>query len=569
MPANDDPSQQYPPDQDPDRTMSYRPSTNRRPQYGQQNEPQYGQQYGQQPYGQQPYGQPTRQYGQTYGQGGGYQEQQSWSQGTETLGGPPAQPRAPKRRRGWVLAIVAAVIVALIGGGGVFAINLLSGGGPQPQDVLPANAIGYLRLDLDPAANQKVALFDITRKFTATKGIFSGDDPRKAFFDLLKKNDTGLSEIDYARDIEPWLGRRIGVAVLPPKQGSADPQIVAAIQVTDQDAARQGIAKLDSANGGEKSGLAFREDYALLSETQDVADKAASGEVLATNTNFSADLAALGEQGVLSFWADIAQIAKLSATTDSRMVKQLGNARLVGALRFDTDYAELAGIVRGTTMLNATDPEAAQLSSLPASTVGALSISGLGEIVNKQWADLMKSVTASSQGQTFQQQLRAVERSTGLKLPQDLVTLLGKNVTIALDEKGMNQNLPNIGARFATDPAKARAIIGKLEQTMSSSGIRLGEVAGDDRFTLATTQDYANLLAKDGTLGDNETFQKAVPNADDATFALYFNLNKLEKLYLNTLQGDDRANLKQLSAVGLSGTQSGDQANFSVRVLFD
>ena len=45
-----------------------------------------------------------------------------------------------------------------------------------------------------------------------------------------------------------------------------------AVQVTDEAAAKAGIAKL---MGKEKYGIAFREDYALLTATQAEADQAA------------------------------------------------------------------------------------------------------------------------------------------------------------------------------------------------------------------------------------------------------------------------------------------------------
>jgi hypothetical protein len=592
MPAND-PPQPSSPDQDPNRTVAYRPS-----QGQPQHEQQYGQQYGQQQYGQQQhgqpgqptrqYGQPAQQYGQPYSQGGAgypaqpghepsaaYSPQPAWAQGSEMLGSAPPKPSSPKRARGWVLAIVAAVVVALIGGGGYFAVNLLSGGGTQPQDVLPANALGYIRLDLDPAANQKLALFGIARKFTVTKDTFTGDDPRQAFFGMIKKQSSDLSKIDYARDIEPWLGQRVGIALLEPKKGSTQPQVVAAVQVTDQAKAREGIAKLDRASGGSKTGVAFRDDYAIISDTQALADRSATGPVLSTNTDFTGDLATLGEPGVLSFWMDMARVAKIAGTItpqDQATLGQFAKGRFVGALRFESDYVELAGVVRGADALKA-QPEAAKLTDLPASTVGAVSISGLGEVLSKQWSQIMKMISASADGQSIQQQITATEQSTGLKLPEDIVTLLGKNLTFAVDDKGLDGNLPNIGARLTTDPAKAQAIVDKLEKAIADTGgtaPQIAKVSGDGTFVLASSQQYAAELAKGGgTLGDSETFQKAIPNAGDATFAAYVDLDKLEKLYLKDLEGDARANAKALRAVGLSGSRSGDQASFSLRVLFN
>ncbi|MEU4536861.1 DUF3352 domain-containing protein [Streptosporangium sp. NPDC023825] len=635
MPANNPPDQSPTPGQNPDRTIAYRwnegaqhndqPHTQAYPQngqpgypqpsggyqqgqpypqqglpYPQQQNPQQGYQQPQQPYGQQNYGQQAGQQG--YGQQGqqgygqqpgqpygqqqpGYQQQQqnygqqayaqqggNWQQGPDFLSaGPPAGPPARKGGKGWLLAAIAALVVALVGGGGFFAINLLSGGGAQPHDVLPGNAIGYVRLDLDPAANQKVALFTIARKFTTTKDSFTGEDPRQAIFNLFKKDADSLGKIDYAADVEPWLGVRAGVAALPPAKTGAAPGVVVAVQVTDQDKAKAGIAKL---MGEEKYGIAFREDYALLTATQAEAGKAAAAEPLSGNANFSDDLSALGETGVLSFWADAGKLAGIApelAAQDPTALAQIKNVRVAGALRFDGEYVELAGISRGAESLDMGTPEASKIGTLPASTAGAISISGLGEVIGKQWAQLMKSADQAAGGGVQQFTDQAKQRY-GLALPDDLVTLLGKNITLAIDSGGLNTSQPKFGAKIVTDPAKAQEVVGKIEKFLADSGTavpQLAKVPGDGVFVLASAQDYAALLNKDGTLGDSETFQLAIPNAGEATFALYADLDKVENLYLSGLQGEDRANLQVLRAVGMSGTQSGSEASFSLRLLFN
>ncbi|WP_433374373.1 DUF3352 domain-containing protein [Streptosporangium sp. CA-115845] len=620
MPANNPPDQSPTPDQHPDRTIAYRrnegaqrsdqPHTQVYPQngqpgypqpqqgyqqgqpYPQQGQPQqnpqqaYGQQnYGQQnygqptaqPYGQQNYGQPTAQpygqqnYGQQAGQPYGQQQAGNWQQGPDFLGaGQPTGTPPRKGGKGWLLAAIAALVVVLIGGGGVFAVSLLSGGGAQPHDVLPANAIGYVRLDLDPAANQKLALFGIARKFTATKDSFTGDDPRQAIFDLLKKESGSLGKVNYATDIEPWLGVRVGVAALTPAKGASEPGVVVAVQVTDQDKAKAGIAKL---MGKEKYGIAFRDDYALLSPTQAEADQAAAAAPLSENANFSDDLSALGETGVLSFWADAGKIAQLTpelASQDPATLAQIKNVRVAGALRFDSGYVELAGISRGAQDLDMGTPEPSKISTLPASTVGAVSISGLGEIVGKQWTQLMKSADTAGGG-GVQQLVDQAQQQSGLSLPDDLVTLLGKNITLALDANGLDSD-PKFGAKVVTDPAKAQEVVGKIEKYLAATGTavpQLAKVPGDGTFVLASSQEYAAELDKDGALGDSETFQLAIPNADEATFAVFVDLDKVEKLYLEGLQGDEKANLQVLRGVGVSGTQSGSEATFSMRLLLN
>ncbi|MFD1540289.1 DUF3352 domain-containing protein [Nonomuraea guangzhouensis] len=529
--------------------------------YGQQQQPQYGQQqpsYGQQPsFGQQPqYGQQDP-YGQT-----------AWQQqGPEGFG--PAEP-TKKGRKGWIIAIASALAVVLLGGGAVWAVGAIGGGGTQPHEVLPANSIAYVRLDLDPAANQKVALFQIARKFTVTKDTFKGEDPRQALFDLAQ--DSGMSKVDFAKDVDPWLGSRIGLAVVP--SGGKEPDFAVAVQVKDEAQAKAGITKL---MGKEKFGLSFRDDYALVTSSQTLADKyAADTTSLADNADFNDDVNAIGEQGVLSYWAHLGKVGELAVTDKSseeaKALEQVKNARFAGALRFDSAYAELAGVVRGAEGMVEGDLEPAKLSALPASTAGALSYSGLDQIITKKWAEIEQSIAATPAGAQFKQFVDQAKQTYGLQLPDDLATVLGKNLTLAVDAQGLDSDKIKAGVRITTDPAKAQAVYDKIQKAMSSSGQptpQLAKIAGDGTFTVATSDEYAKALAAEGTLGESQTFKDAVPDADEATYALFVDLDKVEKYYLPSMEGDEKANAQVLRAVGLSGKQTANEASFSLRVLFN
>ncbi|MGW4473579.1 DUF3352 domain-containing protein [Nonomuraea sp. NPDC004354] len=592
------PQQPYPPQQHYQQQQPYQqqPQQPQQPQYGQgqqgYGQPGYGQQgpgqqgYGQQGYGQQQpgHGQQQQPYQQTqqfsYGEQAP-QESAGWQQqGPEGWGPPQPQP-GKKGGRGWLIAGIAALLVVLVGGGGVWAAaSFLGGGGTQPHEVLPGGAMAYVRIDLDPAANQKIALFNLARKFTVTKDTFTGDDPRKALFEAIKSDSDDLKDVDFAKDVDPWLGSRLGLAVLPPPAKDEDPGIAFAVQVKDAEAAKAGIAKL---MGDEKYGIAFREDYAILSEDQAAADKYAAAPTLAESDDFSSDLDALGEPGVLSTWMSFGKMVEFAEADmaglpeqSKQMLEKMKNARFAAALRFDSAYAEFAGIVRGAEAMAIGDPQAADLSTLPASTVGALSISGLDEAITKQWGELQTSLAATEEGAGFQQFVDMAQQKYGLTLPADLATLLGKNLTVALDGDGLANldqgGMPKAGVKIVTDPAKAQEVIGKIEKAFTDQGQpapQIAKVPGDGTFTLATTPEYAKLLSEDGALGDSENFKNAIPDASSATFALFVDVDKIEPLYLNSLSGDDQANAKVFSAVGFSGKQSGGEADFSLRVLFN
>ncbi|WP_067174145.1 DUF3352 domain-containing protein [Microtetraspora niveoalba] len=488
--------------------------------------------------------------------------------------GPPAPPGPPatgKRGggRGWIIALVAAVLVGVVGGGGVWAASVLSGGGTQPHEVLPGNAAAYLRLDLDPAANQKLALLGIARKFSATKESFAGDDPRAAVFETLREEADDLAEVDYARDVEPWLGDRIGIAVFRSQsEYPLIPQTAIAVQVKDEAAARAGLAKLLGDSGPlTPRGIAFRDGYAILGHTQADADGYAKAAPLSENERFAGDMDALGEPGVLSFWADLSATTLNSGDAEDRAATELvRDARLAGALRFGDDYAELTGVVRGMDLKQA-ETAPVKLGELPASTAAAFGVSGLGDLLRDQWAKLQKAAEGTSDGRALTQ----TGERYGLTLPDDLVTLFGESVTMAVDREGLDGDQPKGGVVLRTDPAKAREVLAKLEGSAAEGGVapQLVKVDGDGMLVVATSEDYAKTLSAPGTLGDDETFQRAVPGADDATFGLYADLDRFEDFYLGDLKGEDRADLEVLRAVGLSGRLAGENAGFTLRVLFD
>src|SRR5215468_8903514 len=71
-------------------------------------------------------------------------------------GGPADEPQTvvlatkpgPSRRRSALIAGIGALALALVAAGGVYAYTLLSGGGAQPEKYVPADAIGFVKVDL-------------------------------------------------------------------------------------------------------------------------------------------------------------------------------------------------------------------------------------------------------------------------------------------------------------------------------------------------------------------------------------------------------------------------------------
>jgi hypothetical protein len=485
-------------------------------------------------------------------------------------GGQPQWQPEPKKKRGKLIPIVAALAMVLVlAGGGIFAYGKLAGGA-QPADVLPGTAVAYARVDLNPSAGQKVAAIRFMMKFPSVKdnlGLTGDkDDLRQKLFEQIKKSaGDDLATVDYDKDIKPWLGDRAGVALLPPADGKDDPVPVVAVQVKNQDAANKGMDKL-LANEDKKPGRAFSDGYMLISDDQATVDSAvatAKDNPLTKNAKFSADMDKLGEQGFLSGWADMKGLATMTGKVDSGQLASLGDATTAVALRFDASYVELKGIGQGdkSIKVNSAADAGDLVSKLPDSTAGAIAISGGDSLIDTAWQQLQKTG-----GENLKPMIDQITEETGLTLPDDLKSLVGKNLAVAIDKDSANG--PKIAARMETDPAKAETVVQKLTTLLrqrSSANIPIETSKDDDTLVVSTSKDYADQVLKGGNLGQAENFKQALPDTKGAVMIGYVDFEAAGSL--SQRFADDK-DLAALRSAGIVARSTGDgQAEFSLRVV--
>jgi hypothetical protein len=539
------------------------PAPQGQPQYGQPGQPQRpGQpQPGQPSYGQ-PGGQPS------YAQQGQPSYEQMNFGGQPPQGfGPGQQWQEPKKKRGKLIPIIAALIVALVAaGGGVFAYGKLNGG-KQPSAVLPGTAVAYARVDLNPSAGQKVAAIRFMLKFPSVKenlGLTGEDDDlRQKLFESIKKYaGDDLADVNYDTDIKPWLGERAGVAVLP-ASGDAEPKAIIAIQVKNEDKASEGIDKL-FAKEDDKPGKAFSNGYVLLSDSQATVDSAvaaAKDNSLEQNEKFSADMKALGEQGFASVWADMKGVAAISGKVDSEAMAGISDASMAAALRFDSSYVELKGIARGDQSVKVNSADAGDIiGQLPETTAAAVAVSGGESLVDTMWSQLEKSSNGNIKEMT-----QEIEDETGLSLPDDLKTLLGKNLAVAVDKDA--DNGPQIAARLETDPAKAEPVVEKLVTLLreKAGNVPVRQAKDDDTLVVATTEEYAQRVLKAGSLGDSETFKQTLPDTKGAVTIGYLDFTAADSLSKEFSSNKDVAALR---SAGFVARSTGDgEGDFTLRVV--
>lgn len=485
-------------------------------------------------------------------------------------------PTSTGRRKRTGILVGALVTALLVGGAGAYAYQTLSGSGSQPSDVLPGDAYAYVRLDIDPSAGQKVAAVRFLGKLKDVRNTLGSDDPRKKLWELVSKEASNdcVAKLAYDTDIAPWLGDRIGAALRP--GGTEDkPNVAVAVQVKDEAAAKDALTRLFACDKNDDTELRMKDGYAIITPpgVGDATLAAAAKGTLSQNTGFTEDMAALGEQGVLSAWFDMGtglkEIQKLSGDASAAPIGD-AKGRVAAALRFDAEYVELAGVVRGGDPKMMPAGDGAELASLPANTMAALHVSGADRSIDASWPQIEKQLnTLGAIGAGTTDVLGEIERDLAVKLPDDLKVLLGRSFTVAVPAQDFQKDAFVMGAKVVSSDAKRAAeLVGRLTGAVMGGSDALTTRVEGDKVYVATTPDYADDLKVGGKLGDAESFKAAVGDVSSSNAVLFLDLDKLEKTYIGELDGEDRAVVEGMRAVGLnsSGTGNGESA-FTLRVL--
>lgn len=505
-------------------------------------------------------------------------------------------------RRGLVVGIIAGVVVALGLPLGAFAVfRFLSGGGTQPHDVLPGNAVGYFRVDLDPSGAEKIDAMRFLRTFPAfekyTRLTDDRADVREALVDAMLK-DASCRDMTFADDVEPWLGNRFGIAVTPPPvDGDGEPGAVGALQVTDEEAAAKALGEIRACDGespdDDSGGWTYLDGYMLVSDNEDHAKgyaAAARRSPLAENPRFAEDMERLGDPGVASAWFDgqglyqtfSAQVIGDPGPAGSefdllrdQVRRQIDESYRSGAVafRFDARYAELATVLTGSAYEQPENGGVADLD-LPESTALAFGFADGAEQVDKQW-DALVDAYGGAPGR--------LERALGLQLPADLQTLVGDSFTLALDGTNLDfdaianagPSALDLGVRVDTDPAAFSRIVEQLESLAARDGVPVDlTIRESERGVIAALNDeYAGTLATGSGLADTDAFQTAVPDSDTAQGVMFVNFDMFEPSVTKAMQGfsgpeagEVTDNLAKIEALGMSATNHDGYGAAALRI---
>lgn len=365
------------------------------------------------------------------------------------------EPRGGVLRRVLLGGAIALAAVGVTGTAWAAASFLAGGGGPQPEDVLPAGTVALAKVDLDPGAGQKLAVYRLAGKLPSlAESVSSEDDVRD---ELLRRLFEDVPDLDYDRDVASWAGDRAAVAAVPVE--GEEPQPVAAVAFTDRAAAEAALSRLTADSPDARYAFSERADYVLLGQTQEVVDAAATTDrVLADQSSFSSAVDALDGDQLVTAWVDL-DAAWRATPEDVR-----GDAfedqpfapsgRVVVGGRAIGEGIEVVGRTFGLSTGQDTPAIGSQASSgmveaLPDDTIAAIGVTGLGEAAVSVYEAMRDGGDPLGLGEA--------SGDLGLELPDDLAVLLGEEtVAAAFSEE-------DLAARSRTDdPERARTIVEAL-----------------------------------------------------------------------------------------------------------
>ena len=217
------------------------------------------------------------------------------------------------------------------------------------------------------------------------------------------------------------------------------------------------------------------------------------------------------------------------------------------------------------------------MSTLPADTVAAF---GMG--FEDGWLTQLVEQFSGAMGPdlTTEELFDELSEQTGLDLPTDVETLAGESAVVALGPGFDADQLMNsadgsdipVGVKVKGDPAAIETVLDKLRGQLGGEELALMDSDADgDVIAIGPNADYRGALLADGGLGDSETFQDVIREAEQAGVVFYLDFDAGDD-WLLELVGDDpdaAKNLAPLAAVGMSAWQEDGVSHGVIRVTTD
>jgi len=489
-----------------------------------------------------------------------------------------------------ILAVVGVLGVAAIAVAGTLAYQTFFGSASDDAvSLVPADAVAYGSVFLDPSTNQKRAIGDLLEKFPQAP---NAEEARGKLIELL---DKGLAEIDmnFEDDIDPWLGDQIaGWAQIPDDLGeqmggaapaSADSTPAAFMIASDDDEAALEFIETASANSEDEltdksyegadymvneadgSAAGVIDGFLVIGTEMGfkaVVDVSGGEDSLAESETFSDATDELTEDRLATFYFDGAEFVDALEKSGGAPpgAFESGSFGLFGGSLSPTAgalFAESDKVVFETTSEPGDDegqelPEISDglLPDLPGDSWGAFGLSDLGTTLETAYGGLIESFAGGMSPEDLESQFEA---QTGLDLREDLLSWMGD---AGLFVSGTDPLSVGGGLVIeSSDPATSSATIDQLGTLLEQQGIptvplsaggaegfavqipdpaatqRVVVLAGE-RVVIAYGEDAA-VRAVEGSdpLSESEAFQGATEGlGDEFTASGYFDMDAIQEL---------------------------------------
>jgi hypothetical protein len=444
------------------------------------------------------------------------------------------------------LLLIAVVVAACGGAPG-------AGDDADPATAVPAGAAIYLEGVVRPEGDQRADVLDAARKVLRTP------DPEAKLRALV---DQGLEKSDgpgvsYAKDIAPWLGRKVGVWVSGLDRSKPGYAVLVATKDTDKaQAAIDKGAKGQTSTQRSYKGVDYQVDadgvaagvvgdfFAVGTEPEFRRTIAAKdGASLAEDKRYTSTIDQLDESRLGSFYVDLKPFFEQALQSDPQAAGQLEQIRSI----FPIDELDPLGgalLANGDRIAFDTVMQGAGVKSLSAFSplLGTGTTPLIAELSGDAWAAYgapnvgpgLKTVFARAAGAlggaAAAQQL---EQRYGIDLERDVFGWIGD---VALFVRGSDQSTLDGGLVIqATDPENMRNAFGKLVGLLQAQGgkkvtpVRVKGAAvafsagpaqglgkpvilarSDDRVVIGLGEPAtADALAPESRLGDSELYGSA------------------------------------------------------------
>ncbi len=506
----------------------------------------------------------------------------------------------PLRRS--ALAALSVAVLAVAGCGG----SESSPGDTDPASVVPASAPAYVGVEVRPEDDLK------QNTDAVSKALLGTEDPGQAVVEFLQPRVAAFNGLTYEADIEPWLGDRVGLALMPVSESENKLLLVAASRDDDKadkalessdtlsaQASFQGVEYSRTPNGSAAAAV-FDGSVVLGDERAVKLAIAASKDDtdLAASQRYENALAEVPDDGIATVYLDIDALAGTLAGligegTTGDIVRTLltGQGDAIAAALIpegDSIRVEAAGTAtgKGLTAIQAQGGASDAIRTLPSDAWLALGVSDVGKTVEL----LLRGLTSAGglQAIGLNLVLSRLEESTGLSVSRDVLAWMGSG---GLFVRGTKRG--EVGGALvvqSSDPAamrravrRLRAALGDLQlpgvpavSGLSAKGVDEGMTLalGDTPIKIAAADDQlviaigpgalATALGPADELQNSPEFKAAEGRlGDDLRAGFYLDFQQAADL-VESYAGDNRdavalaGVLRGLTQAAGGGTQDGD-----------